>query len=103
MDFVQIAFFVFAAAAVGSAIGVISVRNPVHAALFLVLTFFSIACTWIVAGAEFLCLGWKAQKSVDFALPEQVNSFYVARNPIDVLKRIEADMARHRTHENVRI
>ena len=54
MDFAQIAFYVFAAAAVASATAVISVRNPVHAALFLVLTFFSVACTWIVAGAEFL-------------------------------------------------
>jgi NADH-quinone oxidoreductase subunit J len=33
---------------------VISVRNPVHAALCLVLTFFSVACTWLLAGAEFL-------------------------------------------------
>ncbi|MEG3193855.1 NADH-quinone oxidoreductase subunit J, partial [Lysobacter sp. D1-1-M9] len=31
-----------------------SVRNPVHAALSLVLTFFSVACVWIIAGAEFL-------------------------------------------------
>lgn len=54
MDLVQIAFYVFAAATVASAAAVISVRNPVHAALFLVLTFFSVACTWIVAGAEFL-------------------------------------------------
>jgi len=54
MDFAQIAFFLFAGAAVAAATGVISVRNPVHAALFLVLTFFSVACTWIVAGAEFL-------------------------------------------------
>jgi NADH-quinone oxidoreductase subunit J len=54
MDFAQLAFYVFAAAAVVSATAVISVRNPVHAALFLVLTFFSVACTWIVAGAEFL-------------------------------------------------
>ena len=37
-----------------AAVGVISVRNPVHAVLFLVLTFFSVACTWIIAGAEFL-------------------------------------------------
>ena len=37
-----------------SAVGVISVRNPVQAALLLVLTFFSVACTWILAGAEFL-------------------------------------------------
>jgi NADH-quinone oxidoreductase subunit J len=48
------AFFAFATAAVLSAIGVIGVRNPVHAALWLVLTFFSVACTWILAGAEFL-------------------------------------------------
>ena len=54
MDFVQIAFLTFAAAAVASALAVISARNPVHAALFLVLTFFSVACTWIIAGAEFL-------------------------------------------------
>ena len=54
MDFVLFAFFAFAAAAVMSAGAVISVKNPVHAALFLVLTFFSVACGWILAGAEFL-------------------------------------------------
>ena len=48
------AFYAFAAIAVMSAVGVISVKNPVHAALLLVLTFFSVACTWIIAGAEFL-------------------------------------------------
>jgi len=56
MDFPTLAFFAFAAAAVASAVGVISIRNPVHAALLLVLTFFSIAATWILAGAEFLGL-----------------------------------------------
>ncbi|UNK50190.1 NADH-quinone oxidoreductase subunit J [Lysobacter sp. S4-A87] len=54
MDLAQISFFVFAAVATAAAVGVISVRNPVHAVLFLVLTFFSVACTWIIAGAEFL-------------------------------------------------
>ena len=54
MDFAQIAFLVFAATAVMSAAAVITLRNPVHAVLCLVLTFFSVACTWIVAGAEFL-------------------------------------------------
>ena len=54
MDFVQIAYFAFAGAAVAAALGVISLRNPVHAALCLVLTFFSVACTWIISGAEFL-------------------------------------------------
>ena len=40
MDFVTLAFFAFAAIAVMAAVGVISVRNPVHSVLFLVLTFF---------------------------------------------------------------
>ena len=54
MDFTTLAFLVFAAVAVIAAGGVITVRSPVHAALCLVLTFFTVACTWILAGAEFL-------------------------------------------------
>ena len=54
MDFVKIAFLFFAAIATMAALGTITVRNPVHAALCLVLTFFSVACTWIISGAEFL-------------------------------------------------
>ena len=56
MDFALIAFYAFAATAVLSAVAVIGVRNPVNAALFLVLTFFSVACTWLLVGAEFLGL-----------------------------------------------
>ena len=56
MDFVLLAFYALAAIAVMAAVAVISVRNPVHSVLFLVLTFFSVACTWIIAGAEFLGL-----------------------------------------------
>lgn len=54
MEFTLIAFLVFAAITVMAAVAVISARNPVHAALFLVLTFFSTACTWLLVGAEFL-------------------------------------------------
>jgi NADH-quinone oxidoreductase subunit J len=54
MDYVLALFYAFAAVAVAAATGVIGVRNPVHAALFLVLTFFSVACTWLLIGAEFL-------------------------------------------------
>lgn len=54
MDTALALFYAFAALAVASAAGVIGVRNPVHAALFLVLTFFSVACTWLLIGAEFL-------------------------------------------------
>ncbi|MDO5506647.1 MAG: NADH-quinone oxidoreductase subunit J [Pseudoxanthomonas suwonensis] len=54
MDYVLLAFYLFAGIAVAAAGGVILARNPVHAVLSLVLTFFAVACTWILAGAEFL-------------------------------------------------
>ena len=54
LDFTTLAFLGFAATAAIAALATISSRNPVHAALWLVLTFFSVACTWIVGGAEFL-------------------------------------------------
>jgi NADH-quinone oxidoreductase subunit J len=56
MEFQLIAFYLFAAIAALSALAVISVRNPVHAALFLVLTFFSSAAIWLLAEAEFLAI-----------------------------------------------
>lgn len=49
-----IAFYLFAAMAVGSALGVILLKNPVHAVLSLVLTFFSTACLFLLLQAEFL-------------------------------------------------
>lgn len=39
-----------------SAFSVITVRNPVHAALFLVLAFFSSAAIWLLLHAEFLAI-----------------------------------------------
>ncbi len=51
-----IAFYVFAGICVASALAVITVRNAVHAVLFLVLTFFSTACVWLLARAEFLAI-----------------------------------------------
>jgi NADH-quinone oxidoreductase subunit J len=54
MDLLLASFYAFAAVAVIAAGGVISVRNPVHAVLCLILTFFSIACIWLLVGAEFL-------------------------------------------------
>ena len=56
MDFVLLAFLVFAAVTVASAVAVISVRNPVHAALFLVLSFATAACIWMLLRAEFLAI-----------------------------------------------
>ncbi|HWU51656.1 MAG TPA: NADH-quinone oxidoreductase subunit J [Tahibacter sp.] len=52
----QILFYAFAAVLVASALAVITVKNTVHAALCLVLTFFTAASIWILAEAEFLGL-----------------------------------------------
>ncbi len=54
MSFELIAFYAFAAITTLSALAVVTVRNSVHAALLLVLTFFSAACIWLLAEAEFL-------------------------------------------------
>ncbi len=50
------AFYFFAFFAVLGGLLVISLRNPVHAVLSLVLTFFSVACIWMLMEAEFLSL-----------------------------------------------
>ena len=56
MTFELVCFYFFGAVAALAALGVISVRNPVVAALCLVLTFFSMACLWLLAQAEFLAI-----------------------------------------------
>jgi len=56
MGFENIVFYVFAAIMVFSAAMVITVKNPVQAALFLVLTFFSCAAIWMLLEAEFLAI-----------------------------------------------
>ncbi|MGH8127426.1 MAG: NADH-quinone oxidoreductase subunit J [Gammaproteobacteria bacterium] len=50
----QVLFYLFAGALVLSALRVITVKNPVHAALFLVLAFVNAAILWVQMGAEFL-------------------------------------------------
>ena len=50
----EIIFSVLAALVVGAALGVITARNPVHAALFLVLAFVGSAGLWLLLEAEFL-------------------------------------------------
>jgi len=52
--FSQGAFYFFAAMLLFAATMVITVRNPVRAALFLVLAFVSAACVWVLLEAEFL-------------------------------------------------
>jgi len=53
---VQILFYFFAIVLVVAALRVITVRNPVHSALFLVLAFFSMACIWLLLEQEFLAI-----------------------------------------------
>jgi NADH-quinone oxidoreductase subunit J len=56
MSYEAIIFYAFGGLMLAAAIGVISVRNPVHAVLLLVLTFFTSACLWLLAEAEFLAV-----------------------------------------------
>ncbi|MDD3517895.1 MAG: NADH-quinone oxidoreductase subunit J [Chromatiales bacterium] len=54
MSFQLAMFYIFSAILVGAAAAMITVRNPVHAALCLVLAFFTSAALWIMMEAEFL-------------------------------------------------
>jgi NADH-quinone oxidoreductase subunit J len=56
MEFKQIVFYFFAAVLVFAAAMVITVRNPVKAALALVLAFVSAAGLWLLLAAEFLAI-----------------------------------------------
>ena len=56
MGFEKFLFYVFALILIFAAVRVITVRNPVHAALFLVLAFFTSAALWLLIEAEFLAI-----------------------------------------------
>ena len=54
--FEQFIFYFFSTVLIISAVLVITVRNPVHAVLFLVLSFFNSAAIWMMLEAEFLAI-----------------------------------------------
>ncbi|MFC1684194.1 NADH-quinone oxidoreductase subunit J [Pseudomonadota bacterium] len=56
MMFEKILFYIFSAILVFAATMVITRRNPVHSALFLVLAFFTSAVLWMLLEAEFLAI-----------------------------------------------
>ena len=56
MNFERFIFYVFAAILIFAAARVITVRNPVHAALHLVLAFFTSSALWLMLEAEFLAI-----------------------------------------------
>jgi len=56
MDVQSALFYAFAAVLLFAAFRVITARNPVHAALFLVLAFFQASALWLMLKAEFLAI-----------------------------------------------
>ncbi|TDJ30436.1 MAG: NADH-quinone oxidoreductase subunit J [Gammaproteobacteria bacterium] len=53
---ITLLFYSFAAILIIAALGLITSRNPVHSALFLVLAFFQSAMLWLLMEAEFLAV-----------------------------------------------
>lgn len=56
MDVQSALFYAFSAVLLFAAFRVITARNPVHAALYLVLAFFQAAALWLMLKAEFLAI-----------------------------------------------
>jgi NADH-quinone oxidoreductase subunit J len=56
MDTKSALFYVFSAVMLFAALRVITARNPVHAALYLVLAFLQASCIWMLLKAEFLSI-----------------------------------------------
>lgn len=56
MPITEIVFYAFSLVLVGAAVAVITARNPVYSALFLVLAFFSAAAIWMLLEVEFLAI-----------------------------------------------
>jgi len=52
----QIVFYLFAGMLIFSASMVVVMRNPIHAALFLILSFFASSAIWLLLQAEFLAI-----------------------------------------------
>ena len=56
MNTITVLFYVFSAVLLLASLRVITARSTVHAALFLVLAFFSASCIWMLLRAEFLAI-----------------------------------------------
>ena len=56
MNTITALFYVFSAVLLFASFRVITARSTVHAALFLVLAFFSASCVWMLLRAEFLAI-----------------------------------------------
>ncbi len=56
MSFQEFVFYFLSAVLIVSAVGIITMRNPVHAVLCMVLCFFTTAGLWLLLEAEFLAI-----------------------------------------------
>jgi len=56
MEFKTFVFYFFSTILVYASLRVVTLRNPVHAALHLILAFFSASGIWILLQAEFLAI-----------------------------------------------
>lgn len=56
MPITEIVFYAFSLVLIAAAVAVITVRNPIYSALFLVLAFFSSAAIWMLLEVEFLAI-----------------------------------------------
>ncbi|TCS71351.1 NADH dehydrogenase subunit J [Sulfuritortus calidifontis] len=56
MEFTSLVFYIFSAIMLLAGLRVITAKNPVHAALALVLAFFTAGCLWMLLEAEFLAI-----------------------------------------------
>ena len=56
MTFSTFTFYAFSAILIFAALRVVTARNPVHSALWLVLAFFTAAAIWLMLHAEFLAI-----------------------------------------------
>lgn len=56
MDITTVLFYLFSAVLLGASFRVITARSTVHAALFLILAFFTASCIWMLLKAEFLAI-----------------------------------------------
>jgi len=78
VSFEIVVFYLFSAIVVFSAFRVITVNNPVFAAMFLVLTFFTCAAIWMLLEAEFLAITLVQRyfRNESYPPPERVGADY---------------------------
>ena len=80
MSFQTFVFYAFSAVLVFAGLRVITTRNPVHAALWLVLSFFSAAGVWLLLQAEFLAIALTHRRRRETKYQNPTDQVRVHRN-----------------------